>query len=335
MSKVVGGVGPAVLDQRVVAEPLLFVSGGKADVRIEDSLGGGCLNALKAAAAQGAAVLPVLLVGRDPLRRLLEVLVRQQFPQSLLLSMLRETRRSVLCGDSTVTVRSDMVCQRLPESTQQRLRAADLVLMAPMTEVDTQFVASVLRLARQSVLLLSSRQLADSEASVSLSRLATWTIVNRRELAVWTGCESLEAGLLILRGLGVEQLLVTHSDGVVIEEQGRSRFQASVPVEQPVSTVGAGDVFAGTFAALVANDSTVDDAVRGAQIAAAVHLSLPAGNGQEDSGSRIAPALANARCTLSPLPFRRGSVHRGVRRLVPPLAATSLLLAVLAASFAG
>ena len=142
MSKVVGGVGPAVLDQRVVAEPLLFVSGGKADVRIEDSLGGGCLNALKAAAAQGAAVLPVLLVGRDPLRRLLEVLVRQQFPQSLLLSMLRETRRSVLCGDSTVTVRSDMVCQRLPDSTQQRLRAADLVLMAPMTEVDTQFVGN-------------------------------------------------------------------------------------------------------------------------------------------------------------------------------------------------
>ena len=335
MSKVVVGVGPAVLDQRILAEPRVFVSGGKADVRIEDSLGGGCLNALKAAAEQGAAVLPVLLVGRDPLRRLLEVLVRQQFPQSLLLSMLRETRRSVLCGESAVTVRSEMICQRLPESTQQRLRVADLVLMAPMTELDMQFVSSVLNLARQSVLLLSSRQLADAEAAVSLSRLSTWTIVNRRELAVWTGCESLEAGLLILRGLGIERLLVTHSDGVVIEEQGRSRFMASVQVEQPVSTVGVGDVFAGTFAALLANDSTVDDAVSAAQIAAAVHLSRPVGTGPEDTGSRVATAPANARFTLPPLPFRTRKVRRGVRRRVPALAAMSLLLAALAASFVG
>lgn len=335
MSAVVCGVGPAVLDQRVLADAQVLSGGGKTEVRIQDALGGGCLNALRAAAQQGAAILPVLLVGLDPLRRHIEMLVKQQFPQSILLSMLRESRRSILCGDSVATVRSDMVCQRLPESAQRRLCAADLVIVAPMTEQDTQFVAAVLSLARQSVLLLSSRQLADAEAAVSLSRMATWTVVNRRELAAWTGCQSLDAGLLILRGLGVERLLVTQSEGVVIEEQGHSRFQPCLQIEQPTSTVGAGDVFAGVFAACLADGCGVDDAVRNAQLSAAEFLQQPTETGQTGSDRATVAARPVGRLSLPPLPFRSGKSHGRIRPIVPAVTAASVLLAALVATFGG
>ncbi len=335
MSAVVCGVGPAVLDQRVLADAQVLSDGGKTEVRIQDALGGGCLNALRAAAQQGAGIVPLLLVGLDPLRRHIEMLVKQQFPQNILLSTLRESRRSILCGDSVATVRSAMVCQRLPESAQRRLRAADMVIMAPMTEQDTQFVATVLRLAKQSVLLLSSRQLEDAEAAVRLSSLATWTIVNRRELAAWTGCQSLDAGLLILRGLGVERLLVTHSDGVVIEERGHSRLQASLQVEQPTSTIGAGDVFAGSFAAWLAAGCRVDDAVRNAQLAAADFLQQPTEKGQPESGLAPVAAHPDTRLSLPPLPFRDRKSHGRIRPLVPAVAAASVLLAAIVATFGG
>jgi sugar/nucleoside kinase (ribokinase family) len=324
-----------VLDQRVLADAQVLSDGGKTEVRVQDALSGGCLNALRAAAQQGAAILPVLLVGLDPLRRHIEMLVKQQFPQSILLSMLRESRRSILCGDSVATVRSAMVCQRLPESAQRRLSAADLVIVAPMTEQDTQFVAAVLSLARQSVLLLSNRQLADAEAAVSLSHMATWTGVNRRELVAWKGCQSLDAGLLILRGLGVERLLVTQSEGVVIEERGDSRFQPSLQIELPTSTVGAGDVFAGIFAACLATGCRVHDAVRNAQLAAAEFLQQPTETVQTGSDRATVCTHPNGRLSLPPLPLRSRNSHGIICPIVPAVTAASAPLAAPVATFGG
>ena len=301
---VICGVGPAVLDQKLNAEPSVFMDGRKVDVQMEDSLGGGCMNTMRAARQLGADCRPVAFVGRDPVRRHLEVLLKDEFPESVTLSMLKETRRSVLCGDACATVRPPMICQTLPEATRKRLRNADLVLMAPMTGRDTGVVADVLQQAKQSVLQLSDSQLAGAETAVQLSRMATWTIVNRRELSLWSGCESLEAGLLVLQGLGVERLLVTSAEGVTILEDDATSFQPSQDVGIQGSTIGAGDVFAGTFAAMLADGLAVDEAVQLAQTAAAMHLSGLTTLASRKQLQEAAETLPIRSVELAPLPFR-------------------------------
>lgn len=317
------GVGPAVLDQRIQADSAVFSGGTKTDVQIRDSVGGGCANALRSAQRQGVTILPVLLVGRDPVRRHLEELVKQEFPQSSQIALLRETRRSVICDDSSATVRSEMLSHRLPESTQQRVRAADLLIMAPMTEHDTQFVADTLRLAKQSVLLLSGRQLSHAETAAQLSRMATWTIINRRELASWTGCESLDAGLIVLQGLGVGRVLVTSAEGVTIMDRDNLRFQDSTRVEPAGSTVGAGDVFAGTFAACFATGHTVAEAVRMAQTAAAEHLT----SGDSAVCNRPVPVIpaTAVKTDLPPLPFRARKPAKANTQLASAAAVTAVI----------
>lgn len=208
---VICGVGPAVLDQRVKVEPSVFAEGRKVDTEIQDSLGGGCLNSLRAAGQLGMDCRPIVFVGNDPASRHLGLLLKDEFPQARTLPMLKQTRRSVLCGDTCATVRPPMIRHTLPETVREQLRHADLVMMAPLTVRDTAVVADVLKQAKCSILQLSDSQLAAAETAAQLSQLATWTIVNRRELSIWSGCESLQAGLLLLQGLGVKNLLVTLS----------------------------------------------------------------------------------------------------------------------------
>ena len=302
---VISGVGPAVLDQRVKVEPSVFAEGRKVDTEIQDSLGGGCLNSLRAAGQLGMDCRPVVFVGNDPARRHLGLLLKDEFPQALALPMLKQTRRSVLCGDTCATVRPPMIRHTLPETVREQLRHADLVMMAPLTGRDTAVVADVLKQAKCSILLLSDSQLAAAETAAQLSRLATWTIINRRELSIWSGCESLEGGLLVLQGLGVKNLLVTSADGVTILEGDGTGFQASLAVEVTNGTVGAGDVFAGTFAAMLADRQSVDEAVRLAQTAAAMHLSGMLALHSSEQLQEVAEEIPARNVELRTLPFRQ------------------------------
>ena len=322
---VICGIGPAVLDQRLLVDPSVFLEGRKVDVQMEDSLGGGCLNSLRAARQFGGDCRPLVFVGNDPARQHLEALLKEEFSDAVMLPMLQRTRRSVLCGNTCATIRPPMVNQTLPESARQHLRNADLVIVAPLTGRDTAVVADVLQQTTCSILLLSDSQLADAETAAQLSRLATWTIVNRRELAGWTGCESLEAGLLVLQGLGVENLLVTGADGVVMLHSGEQEFQPSFSVPCNGTTVGAGDTFTGTFAAMLAEGQPWREAVRLGQAAAAMHLTRTFTVETSQQLKDVAEELPTVPVDLPPLPFRR----RGLRRRLSPLSVGIALAATL------
>lgn len=322
---VIRGVGPAVLDHRLNVEPSVFAEGRKVDTQINDSLGGGCLNSLRAARQFGMDCRPIVFVGNDPARRHLGMLLKDEFPQAVTLPMLKQTRRSVLCGDTCATVRPPMVRQTLPEAVRDRLQNADLVIMAPLTGRDTAIVADVLQQAKRSILQLCDSQLTDAETAVQLSRLATWTIINRHELSLWSGCESLEAGLLVLQGLGVQNLLVTSGEGVTLLEGDATTFQPSLAVEVTNATVGAGDVFAGTFAAMLTEGQSVDEAVRLAQTAAAMHLSGMLTPNTFDQLQEVAEEIPARHVEFPPLPFR----NRNQRRTWSPATVRTVIAATL------
>lgn len=322
---VICSLGPGVLDQRLEAEPSIFTRGGKADTQMADTVGGGCFNTARAAQNLGLQTRQLVLTGDDHIRCSLENLLRQEFPQAMTLPLLRQTRRSILCGDACATVRPPLLSHALPDEALEIIRSVDMVIMAPLTGRDTPLVAQVLKSARRSVLQLSTSQLADAETATQLSRLATWTIINRQELAVWSGCESVEAGLLVLEGLGVESLLVTSAAGVWMLRKGDVEFQAAFDVEIGDSTVGAGDVFAGTFAAMLAEGQPVSDSIRLAQGAAALHLSGIRVTSVQTL-TTVVDELPVPAVDLPTLPFRRRKQQWSTRIAAATTAAASLLV---------
>ena len=92
-SKYVCSFGPVVIDQRVLADPSVFEGGGKADVSVMETLGGGGINTTRAVRRLGVACRPLVLVGKDPLRAAVDVMLRAEFEEAVLVPMLTQTRR--------------------------------------------------------------------------------------------------------------------------------------------------------------------------------------------------------------------------------------------------
>ncbi len=324
------GLGAAVINQRVLVDPAVFLDGAHAEAAFNEVLSGGCLNGLRAAQRLGIPCRPLVLVGDDPARAQVEWMLRDEFDDALTLPILARTPRSVMCGAACVTALPTQSQQALPVDALNVVGQADLVLVAPLSAADTALVAEALRRAKRSVLQLAESQVADAVVAAQLSRLASWTVIKRQELARWSGCESLEAGLLVLQGLGVENLIVTGRTEVTVMFRGDVEVLPQEAVEVQTSTVGNADCFIGTFAAMLVEGQPWREAIRMAQAAENLHLlgmygALTPAQLEEAALELPAPVA------LPPLPFRqRGRQMRLANVVAAALLGAGVTLATLA-----
>lgn len=117
--------------------------------------------------------------------------------------------------------------------------------------------------------------------------------VNRGEAAIFSNASDPSEMARELSGLGPEIAIVTlGKDGLVWCRKGKApKPQPSFPVS-PVSTHGAGDMFAGALAARLADGASLPQALRFAQAAAALHVSAPVESRGSISGQSVDAFLA-------------------------------------------
>ncbi|WP_181701006.1 PfkB family carbohydrate kinase [Chthonobacter albigriseus] len=100
-------------------------------------------------------------------------------------------------------------------------------------------------------------------------------VLNRVEARVITGESDPDRALAALMARGAGRVLLTlGADGAVVADDAGQRVIAAVPVEA-TDTTGAGDVFAGVLAGLIAMGWPLDRAAAGANRAAAVSVTRP------------------------------------------------------------
>ena len=303
-------IGAAVLDRRIVGP--LDGPGDKHDCLMHTTLGGGCVNTLRAAARHVDAPLLsrrlLMLKGTDATgQELLHKARAEAFAEVHPLNLLERSRESVLLDNRCYTVRPPVRSEPLSPSVVVMLREADWTIVAPLGEHDADFVESILRHARQTLLQLSMAQLSDAAVSIELARQATWTVLNEAEFKHWTGAVTLAAGHRWLQDRELGGVLVTTADGVAVFTAEQVDFQPSYRLadEQIRQTVGAGDCFTGAMAAMLANGAALHDAIAGGQRAAARHLlNIPANQLEPADESHrplpeVSPSAENSPCVFA------------------------------------
>ena len=158
------------------------------------------------------------------------------------------------------------------------IRAARCLLV--QLEIPLATVRRALELATRHGVPVLLNPAPAQRVSVRWLRQATFLAPNESELAALTGLPTkhkseVEAAARRLRAFGASHVLVTcGARGVCwCGATGTRWFPA--PKVKVVDTVGAGDCFCGTFAAAVAEDKSIEQAIRFAVAAAAICVTRP------------------------------------------------------------
>lgn len=152
-----------------------------------------------------------------------------------------------------------------------RLSSEDVVLAS--LEVAPECVAGAFQYAAS----VGARCIANASPSAEVGdwlwRSRPMIIVNAGEAVALTGAPSPETALRVLAGRTEREVVVTlGGEGALLAVDRRVERVAPSSVKV-MDSVGAGDVFAGTVAALAASGRSVSVAVRGAAVAAALSVS--------------------------------------------------------------
>ncbi|GAA1922384.1 ribokinase [Microbacterium aoyamense] len=124
-----------------------------------------------------------------------------------------------------------------------------------------------------------------------LLALVTVLVPNAREACELAGVDDEFAAARILGEQGSTVIITRGSRGVlVLEPGGEPRVLPAVVVE-PVDTTGAGDTFTGALCAWLAEDASLDDAIRAGQVAAAISVTRPGATSAMPGRSEILAAL--------------------------------------------
>ena len=111
------------------------------------------------------------------------------------------------------------------------------------------------------------------EINNNILQFVDYLIVNRVELKHYSKQEDLDAGIEKMRELGVKNLLVTlGSEGSILINE-KERISVKAEKAKAVDTVAAGDTYVGYFAAAIANNYKLKEAMEIASKASAITVS--------------------------------------------------------------
>lgn len=176
-------------------------------------------------------------------------------------------------GENTIIVApgaNAAVSPAAVESAADAIRGAD-VLLAQL-EVPLDAVAEAATIARGSNTRVMLNAAPAQPLLPDLLALLDVLIVNRGEAALIAGRgsdEEPEALAKSLQELGVPEIVITLGGDGALHAGARTTRVAAFPVE-PIDTVGAGDAFAGAFAAAIAEKMPTEVALRFAAAAGAL-----------------------------------------------------------------
>lgn len=268
-------LGPAVLDHLLKLKP--GTNHGKGECELIDRLGGGAINATRAAQIAGVETTLISLVGEDPCGLTVSKLVRAEFSESLVVKGMTATRQSLLDDrGGCLTQRSPVSLSQLPPFAQRQLAEAGHTLITPFAREDYPFVVNALAANPRSILMLSKSQLSDPEQATALARKSYAVVVNHQEMHIWTGETDLTAGVRCLSEQhDLPRVVVTSPEKIVACVDEHWLEIAPLKVESVVRTVGAGDCFVGTMAASLAQNQGWKVALRQGLHASARFVSSP------------------------------------------------------------
>ncbi len=158
---------------------------------------------------------------------------------------------------------------------EDRARIADSDVLLTNHEVPPAVVAEALRVARAAevrTILNPAPARALSSEILSLGPILT---PNEHELVVAIGNDETQTALEELAARHAGPIVVTQgAAGALLVEGGREERFAGHPVDVVVDTTGAGDTFNGVLAAWLAAGSSLADAVRAANLAASMSVTV-------------------------------------------------------------
>ncbi|MGB0326563.1 MAG: ribokinase [Akkermansiaceae bacterium] len=117
-------------------------------------------------------------------------------------------------------------------------------------------------------------------------------IVNEHEATSFFGKEGAKPSGKLLETLDLQTLLVTHgAEPTLVVTQSDEPFESPPPVVTPVDTVGAGDAFTGALAVALAENQSLENAVRFANTAASLSILKPGAQGATPTREEIESAI--------------------------------------------
>lgn len=230
--------------------------------------GGKGANQAVSAARAGAQVVMVGCVGDDQGAHLLrDALGAAGVDSSGVVGMPGESGLAVV----TVSVDGENQIVVAPGANRQADEAVVLAGLASLTEADVVLAQAEIPVAAIHAAAVVAKERGARfvlnlapPVELALEGLELDTLlVNQHEAAAITSGDSPEelAGGLAER-LATRIVVTLGADGVMVAGDGPARRLAAFPPVRVVDTTGAGDAFAGAFAAALADNATIDDAVR-------------------------------------------------------------------------
>lgn len=248
--------------------------------RIEERPGGAA-NVARNAAALGARVSLLSVVGRDEAGTRLRALLREDGVSSHLQvdRGITTTIKLRVIGRAQQLLRVDFETQPGKEALASKLRefsrllrAADVVILSDYGKGGLEHVARMIQMARRA----RKPVLVDPKGDdYSRYRGASLVTPNRSEFRQVAGrwrteAELSESAQNLRRRLGIEALLVTRSEeGMTLYQRGR-RFHVGAEAREVYDVSGAGDTVIATVGVMMASGMALEDAVSVANRAAGI-----------------------------------------------------------------
>lgn len=270
----VGFVGSATVDL-FVDSPGSRNGGSKQDCRFQVQLGGGAVNGARQAQQLSIDTALVAFTGWDDASCIASRGIRRNFPNSIIIPALAESRISVLTDGKCLTSRPAIAIEQLPTEALDLLSTCNVVVVAPATPNDTDFLLNMIQALPaecHTMLQLSMAQLNDPQNSGRLMDAVDIVLLNEAEACAFANTPYPNSAIRAIQECGARNLVVTSTTGVWAHLDGAEYSQDAYRVDHVKMTVGAGDVFAGTFATALALQKSWKSSLMLALGAAALHV---------------------------------------------------------------
>jgi ribokinase len=296
-------VGSANTDLVVRVPQLPHPGETVAGVGFQVLAGGKGANQAVAAARAGADVTLVANIGCDPfgdaaLKRLRRDRINTRYiarspatPSGVALIMVDQRGENLI---SVARGSNDELLPRHIDAAARAIRAARCLVA--QLEIPLASVRRAMALANQHRVPVLLNPAPAQRVPLKLLRQARWLTPNESELAALTGLatrnkSAVEKAARKLRRQGVENVLATcGARGVCCCNANGTRW-FDAPVVRAIDAVGAGDCFSGTFAAAVAEGTSLEQAIRFAVAAASISVTRPGAQSSMPGRPEIVRAL--------------------------------------------
>jgi ribokinase len=238
--------------------------------------GGKGANQAVAAARVGAMTDMVGCVGEDAFGEALLANLRQEGVETRYVTQVEGASGVALItvsddGQNTIVVAQGANAVLAPKDVE---RAAEVFtpgsVLLTQLEVPMETIAYSVNLAKANGAIVILNPAPAQALDPALLAQIDYLVPNQHELALLTGESDIEAGVNILRGLGVRNVLVTlGGDGVLLASE-TARLRVPAYVVTAVDTTAAGDAFVGAFGAALAVGLSPQEAVRWGTAAGAI-----------------------------------------------------------------